>query len=69
MGRKCGHCGADFGRCPECGTQYDHGDETRCTREKCIEVNAPIDCACGLVVSITGEGVLDLNGCLIPWRA
>lgn len=64
---KC-QCGYHTGRCVECGQVYTLGEYSHCTRKRCIEVNAPIECAhCGCVVSQNLDGVLNCDMDLIPW--
>ena len=57
----CPRCGGSYGRCPECGAVYNHGTAGHCTNKECEEVNAPIDCTCGWVVSADAKGVLDYD--------
>jgi hypothetical protein len=64
----CGRCNATSGACAECGEVYQHGTVSHCTSTICRDVNAPIDCACGFVVSEGLDGVLNYDMKLIPWK-
>lgn len=57
----CPQCRSDYGACPECGTQYEHGTAGFCVKPSCMKVNAPIDCVCGFVVSHDAKGILTLD--------
>ena len=58
---RCRKCGSKFGRCAECGKIYRHGTASHCIKQECVQVNSPIDCVCGLVVSQDKKGVLDFE--------
>lgn len=67
----CPRCRSTSGICPECGTEYHFrvGEQfSRCTKTACIEVNAPVDCRCGFVVSEDSLGILTLEMELRPFR-
>ena len=66
--KRCAKCGSTSGMCPECYRRYQHGATSHCTNPSCIDVNAPIDCMCGCVVSSNLDGVITYEGKLIPWR-
>jgi hypothetical protein len=64
----CPNCKGKYVVCPECGKIYLHGKFSRCTNSKCVEVNAPLECYCGLVVSDDLKGVLTPDMKLIPYK-
>lgn len=68
--KACGNCGSTSGACPECGKVYPFNPrpQARCGEPECVSVNAPVDCKCGFVVSMRGNGTLDLDMNLIPWK-
>ena len=46
-----------------------HGTQSRCGRDACREVNAPMDCeGCGRVVASDSLGVLDFDGTYMPYK-
>lgn len=65
---RCPKCGSSDGACPECGKKFEHGTADGCDAPACLKMNAPVDCRCGLVVSANKDGVLSLEGDLIPWK-
>jgi hypothetical protein len=67
MALRCAICGSKVGQCPECGKEFPHGTAGRCDNPACVDVNAPIDCACGFVVSAGKNGVLDFDLKLHPF--
>lgn len=67
--KTCPNCGSSHGNCAECGTQYAHGSATACTKAACKSMNAPIDCKCGFSVDHKGQGVLDHDMNLHPFKS
>ena len=63
----CPFCHYTKGACPECGKQYLNGRSSHCRRPECKEVNAPLDCKCGRVLSADLDGVIDLDGTFHPF--
>lgn len=63
----CPACGSTVGHCAECGKHFEHGTRSQCDAPDCIAVNAPIDCACGFVLSSELSGVLDFDMHLLPF--
>jgi len=63
----CKVCGSTVGHCPECDKEFAHGTADHCDNPACVEMNAPVDCACGFVVAMGKQGVLDYDMRLIPW--
>lgn len=49
------------------GKPFPHGTAYACDQPGCKEVNAPIDCVCGFVVSASLDGVLDFDMNLRRW--
>lgn len=59
---ECPHCNNPLVTCPECNKTFCHGEAAHCDQEKCIAVNAPLDCyGCGRIVCEDLSGVLDLD--------
>ena len=69
MARHCPNCNSTVGHCPECGEAYALGETANCPKPACKNVNAPVDCECGLVVSANLDGVLTYDMTLLPWEA
>src|SRR5437867_530697 len=63
----CPFCGASLGHCPQCETYYIHGTTAHCPNPPCARMNAPVDCACGRVVSADLKGILDCDMNLHPF--
>ena len=67
MTKRCPICNSAFAYCAECGKQFHHGEAHHCDEKSCVEVNAPLDCECGYVVSQDLDGVLNYEMKLIPY--
>ena len=65
--KRCPMCGETTGQCPECGKQFEHGTLANCPDHN-PDMNVPIDCLCGFVVSEDLEGVLDYEMKLHKWE-
>lgn len=63
-GKACPVCGGRIGFCAKCREWFPLGFASRCAKAGCIEVNAPIECRCGLVVADNLSGVVDQEGML-----
>ena len=62
-GKVCGECGSSSSECPKCGKDFLLGNVAYCP--KC---ESPVECSgCAQVVSEDLDGVVSMEGTLIPW--
>jgi len=64
----CPNCGTRTGQCVDCFMPYPIGSTAICTEEQCAENGITVACkGCGLAVSDELDGVMTLEGELLPW--